>query len=113
MRCREPLPARPSREAGRSGEAHPRPESRAAQNRFHVAGAECILAGLVVWAVFSISERSAAQQLAAKSLAVFGTESDPAGKQAVAEGQTQVQLFHADGFTRRAFLEIALQDSTD
>jgi hypothetical protein len=80
---------------------------------FRIAGAACILASLAVWAAFSFDQRSAARELAAKSLAVFGTTGDPEEKQALAEGQTQVQLLHADRYTREAFLRIALQDSID
>jgi hypothetical protein len=80
---------------------------------FRAAGGACILASVAVWAAFSFDQRSAAQELAAKSLAVFGTTGDPDEKQAVAEGQTQVQLFHASRYTREAFLRIALQDSID
>ncbi len=60
-----------------------------------------------------MDQRSAGHELAARSLAAFSPEGDADEKQAAAEAQTQAQLFQADGYARRAFLQAALQDPTD
>ena len=96
----------------------PDSKSSTRQGRLLIGGAVCLLASLALWAGLSLSERSAAQELAAKSLAAFSPEGAPLGtnddeKQAAAEAQTQVELNRADAYARRAFLQIALQDPTD
>jgi hypothetical protein len=68
---------------------------------------------VALWTGFSIDQRSAGHELAARSLAAFSPEGDADEKQAAAEAQVQLQLFEADGYARRAFLQAALQDPTD
>ncbi len=77
------------------------------------AGAACLLAALAVGAEFTFTERRAAQESAARLLAVFSTDSEATEKQAAEEAQAQLQLFQASEPARRAFLQTAFQDPVD
>lgn len=70
-----------------------------------------MLAGFVVWGVFSIAAQRAGTEEANRLLSAFAMQMDPGERQAALEGQAEIQLFQADRYARVAFLRASLEDT--
>jgi hypothetical protein len=81
--------------------------------RYIRGGALCLLAGLVVWGVFSLSASRADQEAALRLLTAFTSDDVISVKQAASEVDAQGRLFQAGVNVRSIFLQSALRNSTD